>query len=339
MQAGAPTGISAGVQATSEDKLAAMVSSFSTPKISAQIVLDVGGTVFTTSLATLNSSFAGNSWFAARFSGTYSDPLEGHVFIDRDPVYFHLVLSFLRDGWCILPDGLQELRRLRAEADFYNLAGLLDLIDQSPTMLVFFRDLMVVSPEGDWQDKLPGPQGSRKHVECVALSRVASEAERVAARKYTRDMCSHVDASLALCLRGQKIPEVFRLRVPNEANLEGCYEHLRGVGGNGFPVWKLQGANKFLFSDINGYWAFGMLPLAGDISEISDLAKTDVSLVRSHSLHQGALPSDMEGKWCGARSGGFVLNSGIRVTSEKPRNPDQVAKMLETSSDRHAAQS
>mmetsp|Transcript_18709 Transcript_18709/g.30013 ORF Transcript_18709/g.30013 Transcript_18709/m.30013 type:complete len:366 (-) Transcript_18709:50-1147(-) len=104
-----------------------------------KVILDVGGTLFTTSMATLRSSHAADSWFGPRFSGQFGDSLQaGSIFIDRDPAHFGKVLNFLRDGFCVLPDNLGDLRELWHEADFYSMAELKRLIEKSEPMQAFF---------------------------------------------------------------------------------------------------------------------------------------------------------------------------------------------------------
>ena len=106
------------------------------PTNMAKVLLDVGGAPFSASMATLTSRFARDSWFGPRFSGQFADHLEGTVFIDASPTYFPIVLAYLRDGWCALPENLFELRQLRQEAEFFNLAGLLELIDKTPATAI-----------------------------------------------------------------------------------------------------------------------------------------------------------------------------------------------------------
>ena len=51
--------------------------------------------------------------------------------ICRDPKHFPTVLNFLRDGSAVLPLDPTELRELRAEAQFYNLERLAEVIDSA----------------------------------------------------------------------------------------------------------------------------------------------------------------------------------------------------------------
>lgn len=44
---------------------------------------------------------------------------QGRIFIDRDGRWFRLVLNFLRDGGCELPESSVDRRELLREADYY----------------------------------------------------------------------------------------------------------------------------------------------------------------------------------------------------------------------------
>jgi hypothetical protein len=85
------------------------------------ISLNVGGTIYTASLATLTRY--SKSMLAAMFSGRM--PLEtdtnGNYFIDRDGKLFRYVLNFLRSGQLHLPKEFAEIEQLKQEVDFYQL--------------------------------------------------------------------------------------------------------------------------------------------------------------------------------------------------------------------------
>ena len=100
-----------------------------------RITLDVGGQIFATTLSTLRSD--PDSMLGAMFSGRHAlqRTPEGHVFIDRDPTHFRMVINFLRDGERALPKALRDrgdeadyYGELLAEADFYQLTSLIALI-------------------------------------------------------------------------------------------------------------------------------------------------------------------------------------------------------------------
>eukprot|EP00401_Gymnodinium_catenatum_P017661 CAMPEP_0117510288 /NCGR_PEP_ID=MMETSP0784-20121206/27914_1 /TAXON_ID=39447 /ORGANISM="" /LENGTH=265 /DNA_ID=CAMNT_0005305923 /DNA_START=63 /DNA_END=857 /DNA_ORIENTATION=- len=93
------------------------------------IVLDVGGTRFKTTLATLCRDQS--SMLAAMFGDTgfnMQPGADGSFFIDRDGVHFRHVLNYLRG--CFSKEGLNQstLNELAVEADFYQLRGLYSLI-------------------------------------------------------------------------------------------------------------------------------------------------------------------------------------------------------------------
>ena len=85
------------------------------------VKLNVGGHYFATSLQTLTKD--PNSKLAAMFSGkrSYHDAF----FIDRDGEHFRFILNYLRNGELILPEGATFLKELKAEAEFYQIQGIL----------------------------------------------------------------------------------------------------------------------------------------------------------------------------------------------------------------------
>ena len=92
------------------------------------IKLNVGGTIFETSLTTLQKE--PDSMLAAMFSSRF-EPLkqkDGAHFIDRDGTLFRHVLNYLRMGK-ISGDTVEEIgNNLLMEAEFYNLQGLINII-------------------------------------------------------------------------------------------------------------------------------------------------------------------------------------------------------------------
>jgi hypothetical protein len=89
-----------------------------------RVELEVGGSTFVTSVATLRS--CEGSMLAALFSGRYAVDVceEGggfRAFLDRDGEAFEYILAYLRDG--VLPLGVEEdvvmLRRLKREFGYY----------------------------------------------------------------------------------------------------------------------------------------------------------------------------------------------------------------------------
>ncbi|KAK3267695.1 hypothetical protein CYMTET_23763 [Cymbomonas tetramitiformis] len=93
------------------------------------ITLNVGGTLFQTTQTTLCS--AGDSFFTSLLSDDFSSDVDenAHLFIDRDPDLFKLILSWLRTR-NVFADENTPLQALLHEAQFYCLAGLVDELEK-----------------------------------------------------------------------------------------------------------------------------------------------------------------------------------------------------------------
>lgn len=97
------------------------------------IKLNVGGSLFSTTLE--NMVKEPNTYFFSLFGGKWCpklDPVDGSVFIDRDPTMFAMILNYLRTGKISL-DGLPpfQLQLLKDEADFYQVGSLLNLLSSA----------------------------------------------------------------------------------------------------------------------------------------------------------------------------------------------------------------
>ena len=96
------------------------------------IDLNVGGSLFTTSVQTLLSS--PNCFFSSSYNfetKVFNLPADssGRYFVDRDGKIFQYILEFLRNKSVVLPDNFVEKRRLKFEAEFYKLPLMIKLID------------------------------------------------------------------------------------------------------------------------------------------------------------------------------------------------------------------
>uniref|UniRef100_A0A5F8GLU4 Potassium channel tetramerization domain containing 15 n=1 Tax=Monodelphis domestica TaxID=13616 RepID=A0A5F8GLU4_MONDO len=85
-------------------------------KSNAPVHIDVGGHMYTSSLATLTK---------------YPDSsLKQHYFIDRDGEIFRYVLSFLRTSKLLLPDDFKDFSLLYEEARYYQLQPMVRELDR-----------------------------------------------------------------------------------------------------------------------------------------------------------------------------------------------------------------
>ena len=109
-----------------------------------RVVLDIRGTRFVTSKATLRGD-PGSLLCAMTQPGSpmhymrideYNSPI---YFIDRDPAHFRHILNYLRLGssWMSqsLPRELRYLHEIRAESEFYQLKGLVENLDRRIAIL------------------------------------------------------------------------------------------------------------------------------------------------------------------------------------------------------------
>ena len=93
-----------------------------------RVTLDVGGQIFSTSLATMTKD--PNSLLAKIAQHDLSNSTSGSrsAFIDRDSTHFRYILNFLRDGECVLPDNDLHRQELRKEAEFFQVLSTLMLL-------------------------------------------------------------------------------------------------------------------------------------------------------------------------------------------------------------------
>jgi hypothetical protein len=101
-----------------------------------QVMLDVGGNKFTTSLTTLQRF--PDSMIGAMFSGRHALPTTGeYFFIDRDGTHFRHILNFLRqpEGFKVdlPPEQLDELKR---ECEYYGLLAVMFSWKPAPPVIM-----------------------------------------------------------------------------------------------------------------------------------------------------------------------------------------------------------
>jgi hypothetical protein len=100
-------------------------------KFPAIIGLNVGGTIYSTTLTTLTQD--PESMLARMFSGNIglTQDANGNYFIDRDGTHFRYILNYLRDGTLnYYPPEIRE--ELLAEAKYYQIQSLIAHLENEP---------------------------------------------------------------------------------------------------------------------------------------------------------------------------------------------------------------
>ncbi|UYV77728.1 KCTD15 [Cordylochernes scorpioides] len=119
-------------------------------RYTAPVHIDVGGTIYTSSLETLTKHLLlcililcllfdnggvcrhSDSRLARMFNGSIPivlDSLKQHYFIDRDGKMFRHILNFLRTNSLAIPEDFSELELLLEEARFYDIPPLVKMLE------------------------------------------------------------------------------------------------------------------------------------------------------------------------------------------------------------------
>lgn len=91
-------------------------------RYTAPVHIDVGGTIYTSSLETLTKY--PDSRLAKLFNGTIPivlDSLKQHYFIDRDGGMFRHILNFMRNSKLLIPDDFADIDLLLEEARYFDI--------------------------------------------------------------------------------------------------------------------------------------------------------------------------------------------------------------------------
>ncbi|XP_078382144.1 uncharacterized protein LOC144664800 isoform X1 [Oculina patagonica] len=84
-----------------------------------------------------------HAMFSGRFDTKPSeDGCHGSYFIDRNGAHFRYILNYLRTGQLIVPEDKIFRRELLAEAEFYQIEGIIDELTARP-----FRDSVILSSD------------------------------------------------------------------------------------------------------------------------------------------------------------------------------------------------
>ncbi|XP_046665112.1 BTB/POZ domain-containing protein kctd15 [Homalodisca vitripennis] len=152
-------------------------------RYTAPVHIDVGGTIYTSSLETLTKY--PDSRLAKLFNGSIPivlDSLKQHYFIDRDGGMFRHILNFMRNSRLLIPDNFADIDLLLEEAKYFDIAPMCRQLEQlkkerqkSPSPVV----VKSCPPQGNGEDKDRGGLTGHTSYECVALHVSPDLGERI----------------------------------------------------------------------------------------------------------------------------------------------------------------
>ncbi|KAK4872904.1 hypothetical protein RN001_014933, partial [Aquatica leii] len=100
-------------------------------RYTAPVHIDVGGTIYTSSLETLTRY--PESRLAKLFNGSIPivlDSLKQHYFIDRDGAMFRHILNFMRNSRLLIPENFSDLDLLLEEARYFDIGPMIRQLEQ-----------------------------------------------------------------------------------------------------------------------------------------------------------------------------------------------------------------
>jgi hypothetical protein len=98
------------------------------------VELNVGGVTYATTLGTLQQADPDSplaSITSSEIQTIFGRDSKNRIFIDRDGVLFRYILDYLRNKRLALPENFSERDRLRVEADYYGLTGMVQALKQT----------------------------------------------------------------------------------------------------------------------------------------------------------------------------------------------------------------
>uniref|UniRef100_A0A6B2L4P4 B30.2/SPRY domain-containing protein n=1 Tax=Arcella intermedia TaxID=1963864 RepID=A0A6B2L4P4_9EUKA len=186
------------------------------------IKINVGGTRFVTTNATISNTRGADSMLQSMFSGKYggTQDEEGYYFIDRDPEPFAYILTFLRSGYIPpeseLPRTGMKWRVLMQEVEYYALESWNDYMDSAElikttglkmfsglSLLEVVKELRLV---GDLNEAVREILVVHKHISGLAVA----SPSYIKTEKYNK-LCGLLDGVLL-----EKIQQL--VKIENEKN-------------------------------------------------------------------------------------------------------------------------
>ncbi|XP_058120645.1 BTB/POZ domain-containing protein Tiwaz [Anopheles ziemanni] len=130
--AGSPavTGVGSGYHHANHKQITGIPCVAAASKYTAPVHIDVGGTIYTSSLETLTKY--PDSRLAKLFNGCIPivlDSLKQHYFIDRDGGMFRHILNFMRNSKLLVSEDFPDLELLLEEAKYFDIVPMIKQIE------------------------------------------------------------------------------------------------------------------------------------------------------------------------------------------------------------------
>uniref|UniRef100_A0AAR5PPA0 BTB domain-containing protein n=1 Tax=Dendroctonus ponderosae TaxID=77166 RepID=A0AAR5PPA0_DENPD len=161
--------------ANNYNKMAGIPCVAAASRYTAPVHIDVGGTIYTSSLETLTKY--SESRLAKLFNGSIPivlDSLKQHYFIDRDGGMFRHILNFMRNSKLLIPENFQDLDLLLEEARYFDIPPMVRQLEQMKKDRVkngLYRS------QAERNSRLPS--NGQEVYECVALHVSPDLGERI----------------------------------------------------------------------------------------------------------------------------------------------------------------
>ncbi|XP_053642101.1 BTB/POZ domain-containing protein kctd15 isoform X2 [Cherax quadricarinatus] len=198
-------------------------------RFTAPVHIDVGGSIYTSSLETL-TRFP-ESRLARLFNGSIPivlDSLKQHYFIDRDGKMFRHILNYMRHGRMLLPDDFTDHDLLLEEARYFEIDGLVKQVEEMKKARQEARkSLLSSSHSSQSSSSSSSSHSSVRHKSLVNGIKKEDESHGydVIALNICPDLGERVMLSGERCVIEELFPEVAQAMMDARSSLAWNHDH------------------------------------------------------------------------------------------------------------------
>ncbi|XP_063601849.1 BTB/POZ domain-containing protein Tiwaz-like isoform X4 [Penaeus indicus] len=196
-------------------------------RFTAPVHIDVGGSIYTSSLETLTRY--PESRLARLFNGSIPivlDSLKQHYFIDRDGKMFRHILNYMRHGRTLLPDDFSDHDLLLEEARFFEISGLVKQVEDMKKARQENRRASSVC-SGSLSSNTSSSNSSLRHKPVVNGIKKEDDGHgyEVIALNISPDLGERVMLSGERCVIEELFPEVAQAMMDARSSLAWNHDH------------------------------------------------------------------------------------------------------------------